>query len=205
MKKIFTLGFSALISLGSFAQGGHGRIVFSSQNRSMQVTVSDNRFGRRHDNVQPDRYNSNDRGWNNDNSRRDYHNYNDNDHFVNNSVPFYKNVPHNDYVHNNGHFAYGGYSNIISDQDFFAAERVMDRENDNGRLIYAERLVDEYCLNAEQVKDLARFFSFDNCRFEFVKYAYSKTTDRGNFSIVCNAFLSSDGRGQVMNFIRSCN
>ena len=64
--------------------------------------------------------------------------------------------------------------------------------------------MDDNYLRAEQVKELARFFSFDDCRLEFVKYAYGKTTDRNNFSVVCNAFVSNDGRNQVMNFLRNC-
>ena len=81
----------------------------------------------------------------------------------------------------------------------------MERENfDNARLLYAKRVADENWLSAAQVKDLARFFSFDNNRMEFVKYAYSKTIDKNNFSTVCSAFSSAGGREQVENFIRSC-
>jgi hypothetical protein len=122
-----------------------------------------------------------DRKWGND--PRDDHRYYD---------------QRNDYGRNSG------YSNIISDADFFAAERVMERENDNGRLLYAERLADNYYLNAEQVKELARFFSFDNCRLDFIKYAYNKTVDKSNFRVVCAAFVSNDGRNQVENFIKAC-
>jgi hypothetical protein len=97
-----------------------------------------------------------------------------------------------------------GYDNLISDADFFAAERVMDRENDNGRLLYAKRLADENYLSAEQVKELARFFSFDNYRLDFVKYAFYKTADKNNFSVVCGAFSSNDGRNQVESFLKTC-
>jgi hypothetical protein len=92
----------------------------------------------------------------------------------------------------------------ISTEDFFAAERVMDRENDNGRLLYAKRIMDDNYLSAEQVKELARFFSFDSNRLEFVKYAYSNTSDKSNYSVVCSTFSSSDGRIQAMNFIKAC-
>ena len=80
----------------------------------------------------------------------------------------------------------------------------MERENfDNARLLYAKRIADENWLSAEQVKGLARFFSFDNSRMEFVKYAYNKTIDKGNFSVVCNAFDSGYSKDQLMNFIRT--
>lgn len=93
---------------------------------------------------------------------------------------------------------------VISDEDFFAAERVMDRENDNGRLLYAKRLVDNNYLRAEQVKELARFFSFDANKFDFVKYAYANTIDKDNYRVVAAAFASADGRAQLMDFLRTC-
>lgn len=99
---------------------------------------------------------------------------------------------------------HSGYQSTISDGDFFAAERVMDRENDNGRLLYAKRLIDDNYLDAAQVKELARFFSFDDCRLDFVRYAYSKTIDKNNFRVVCAAFSSNEGRQQVERFINSC-
>ncbi|MEP7277289.1 MAG: DUF4476 domain-containing protein [Bacteroidota bacterium] len=106
---------------------------------------------------------------------------------------------HNDYYGRNNGKDYG---HAISNEDFFAAERVMDRENDNGRLLFAKRIMDDNFLSAEQVKELARFFSFDNIRLDFAKYAYYKTTDKDNFSVVCNAFSSKTGRDEVMSFIK---
>ena len=80
----------------------------------------------------------------------------------------------------------------------------MERENfDDARLLYAKRLMDDSYLSAEQVKELARFFSFDNSRLEFAKYAYSRTIDRQNFSVVCNAFSSSYSKDQLMIYIRN--
>jgi Domain of unknown function (DUF4476) len=159
------------------------------------TTIELNRFGRAQINEQPMRGAYNDRGWNNvNNGRNDDHGYNNND----------RDKHNDDYGRDNGYDNHNSYGHTISDQDFFAAERVMDRENDNGRLLYAKRIVDENYLSAEQVKELARFFSFDNCRLDFVKYAYSKTIDKNNFSVVCSAFSSSNGRDQVIIFMKSC-
>lgn len=110
----------------------------------------------------------------------------------------YRNNDDRDYRNNS-------YIRTINDEDFFAAERVMQRENfDDARLLYAKRLMDDNYLTAEQVKELARFFSFDNSRLEFAKYAFANTTDKGNFSVVCNAFSSASGRDQLMIFIKNC-
>ncbi|MEO5681140.1 MAG: DUF4476 domain-containing protein [Chitinophagaceae bacterium] len=142
---------------------------------------------------------SDNRGWGKDDRRNDDRGYNGNDNNSTNDRDYNNNdrdKRSNDYSSNSG------YNRIISNQDFFAAQRVMERENfDDARLLYAKRLADENYLSAEQVKELARFFSFDNSRLEFAKYAYSKTTDRNNYSVVCNAFSSSYGKEQLMHFI----
>jgi len=96
------------------------------------------------------------------------------------------------------------YIRTINDEDFFAAERVLQRENfDDARLLYAKRLMDDNYLSAEQVKELARFFSFDTNRLEFAKYAFYHTVDKNNFSVVCNAFSSANSRDQLMIFLRN--
>ena len=149
-----------------------------------------NRFGRAQVMEQPMRGSYDDRRWNA--GRREDHGFENGDHQNEASGR------NNDYDRNSSYY------NIISDADFFAAERVMDRESDNGRLLYAKRLVDDNYLDAQQVKELARFFSFDNCRLDFVKYAYSKTIDKNNFNVVVSAFSSNDGRNQLENFLRTC-
>jgi len=153
------------------------------------TNITINRFGRAQVIEQPIRGIYDDRKWGID--RRNDRQYNDRGYDDNRDRA-------DDYGRANGY----GYA--ISDADFFAAERVMERENDNGRLLYAKRLADDNYLSAEQVKELARFFSFDNCRLDFVKYAYNKTVDRTNFRVVCAAFVSGEGRNQVENFLRTC-
>jgi Domain of unknown function (DUF4476) len=207
MKKISTLGFGVLISLASFAQNGSDHFK-SAGHANFKITIGVNRFDRApfvaeaRINESPVRGAYNDgSGWGNGKNRDDHaYKNNNSDHGYNND----RDRHNNDYVGNLGYNNSRNYGRAISNEDFFAAERVMDRENDNGRLLYAKRLVDENYLSAEQVKELARFFSFDNCRFDFVRYAYSKTNDRDNYSVVCNSFSSNDGRNQVMSFIKSC-
>jgi hypothetical protein len=164
------------------------------------TTIELNRFGRAQVADEPIRTDYDNRGWGNDDRRKDDRGYNGRD--DNHHNRDYRNDDHD---RNNNGYGNNSYARSISNEDFFAAERVMERENfDNARLLYAKRIMDDNWLCAEQVKDLAKFFSFDNSRMEFVKYAYSKTTDKNNFSIVCNAFDSNYSRDQVMNFIKGC-
>ena len=165
------------------------------------TTVVLNRFGNAQVNEQPLRGAYDNRGWDNDNSKRADRGYSGNEHRRDNR----DDRNNNQYGQDNGYGNNSGYTRTISNEDFFVAERVMERENfDDARLLYAKRLMDDSYLCAEQVKELARFFSFDNSRLDFAKYAYSRTTDKNNFSVVCNAFSSAGGRDQLMNFIKSC-
>jgi hypothetical protein len=162
------------------------------------TTIELNRFGRAQIIEEPIRGGYDGRRWDRDDRRKNDRDYHDNDKRIDR---YYDNRGHD---RSNDGYGNNGYGRTISDQDFFAAQRVMERENfDNARLLYAKRISDENWLSAEQVKGLARFFSFDNSRMEFVKYAYSKTTDKGNFSVVCNAFDSGYSKDELMNFIRT--
>lgn len=166
------------------------------------TSIELNRFGKAQIKEQPMRGGYDNRGWGNDDRRKNDRDYSDkNDRDYNNND---RNGRNDDYGRNNG-YDNNSYNRTISNEDFFAAERVMERENfDDARLLYAKRLVAESYVSAEQVKELARFFSFDNSRLDFAKYAYSRTTDKNNYSVVCNAFSSGNSRDQLMNYIRSC-
>ena len=172
------------------------------------TTIELNRFGNAQVTEQPMR--GYDRNWDrndrrdNDRDHRDYdkrddRNYRGNDRDRNDN----RDWSNRDYGNNNG-YGNNSYGRTLSNEDFFASQRVMERERfDDARLLYAKRLADENWLSAEQVKTLARFFSFDNSRMDFVKYAYSKTIDKNNFSVVCNAFDSNYSKDQLMSFIRN--
>ena len=163
------------------------------------TTIELNRFGSARIIEQPIR--GYDRGWGSDDRKKDDRRYNDNGRGYKDNDRDNRN---DDYDRNNGGYSSSNYGRTISNEDFFAAERVMERENfDDARLLYAKRLMDDNYLSAEQVKELARFFSFDSNRLEFAKYAYSNTTDKANFSVVCNAFSSKNSKDQLMIFIRN--
>ena len=166
------------------------------------TTIELNRFGTAQVTEQPMR--GYDRRWDRDDRRDNDRDYRDNDKRNDRDYDNRDRDRNNDGYGSNNGYGNNSYARTISNEDFFAAQRVLERENfDNARLLYAKRLVDENWLSAEQVKALARFFSFDNNRMDFVKYAYSKTIDKNNFSVVCNAFDSSYSKDQLMNFIRN--
>ena len=184
-------------------QGTEYRLVYNASvniKPLFATTIEVNRFGNAQVIEQPLHGGYRTRDWDNDN-----HRYSDNDGYKKNDRDYDGRQYGNDYGNNGGYNGNSAYGRTISNEDFFAAERVMERENfDDARLLYSKRLVDDNYLCSEQVKELARFFSFDNKRLDFAKYAYNRTTDKNNFSVVCNAFSSGYSRDQLMNFIKSC-
>jgi len=189
---------------------GHGddyRLVYAASvniKPLFATTIQLNRFGNAQIIDQPLRGAYDNGGWGRDDRRKDDGAYKDNDGYRKNDRDDDYDKRNDNDSRSNGYYN-NNYNRAISNQDFFAAERVMERENlDDARLLYAKRLIDDNSLCAEQVKELARFFSFDNSRLDFAKYAYSNTSDRNNFSVVCNAFSSGYYKDQLMNFIKSC-
>ena len=88
------------------------------------TSIELNRFGNAHINEWPMRKNYKEEDWKGSDHRYDINSRED----------------QHDADKSNGNDGSNYYNHTISNQDFFAAERVMDRENDRGRLIYASVL-----------------------------------------------------------------
>lgn len=102
---------------------------------------------------------------------------------------------------------YGGaisYEPAINYGDFIGIKTMLsDAKSDAQRLQIAEKAVDNNDLSSVQVKEMARLFCSESARLEFAKYAYGKTLDKNNYSIVCNTFPFGDNKADLTNYIRS--
>ena len=94
-------------------------------------------------------------------------------------------------------------ASLLRDDDFFAAQRVMDRENDRGRMLYGSRLVSDHTVTAIQGKTLADYFRDDADRIDFARMAYRSTLDKNNFAVVSSAFRTEQGRNQWFVFLHN--
>ena len=94
-------------------------------------------------------------------------------------------------------------ASLLRDDDFFAAQRVMDRENDRGRMLYGSRLVNDHTVTAIQGKTLADYFRDDADRIDFARMAYRSTLDKNNFAVVSSAFRTEQGRNQWFVFLHN--
>jgi Domain of unknown function (DUF4476) len=163
-----------------------------------ETSIVLNRFGKAYIDEQPIRGRGNDdrEKYDRDYDNHDYGDHNDRrngyDHGYENADSRYN---------NNGN----SYSQLMNNDDFFAVKRMLEREGfDNTRLVIAKHIVDVNALTAIQVKEMARLFSFDNSKLDFVKYAYTKTIDKNNFVLVCDAFSFGSSKEQLIDYIRNC-
>jgi Domain of unknown function (DUF4476) len=163
-----------------------------------ETSIVVNRFGKASIDEQPIRTGFDNRKWNDDYRKndRDYSNHNDrrnDDRGYGGSNSGYSND--NNY----------SYSQLMSNDDFFAVKRMLERESfDDTRLVIAKHIADVNSLTSIQVKEMAQLFSFDNSKLDFAKYAYTKTIDKNNFTVVCNVFSYSSSKAQLLDYIKNC-
>lgn len=72
---------------------------------------------------------------------------------------------------------------------FRAAKETVAKANfEDTKLSTAKTILSSNCFNTEQVIQICKLFSFEASKLDFAKYAYSKTTDPGNYFKVNNVF-----------------
>jgi len=102
---------------------------------------------------------------------------------------------------------YGGaisYEPAISYGDYTGIKTMMaDARFDQQRLEIAKKAVNDYMLSSVQIKEMVKFFRTESAQLEFAKYAYGKTVDKNNYSIVCNTFPFGDNKADLTNYIRN--
>lgn len=165
-----------------------------------ETSIVVNKFGRAYIDEQPMRGGFNNRGWDNDNRKDNDWGYGNDNGRHNDDYGKDNNGRNNSYNNNRN-----DYDQLMNNDDFFAIKRMLERESfDNTRLVIAKHIVDVNTLSSIQVKEMAQFFSFDDSKLDFVKYAYNKTIDKNNYTVVFNVFSYSSSKEQLMDYIRSC-
>lgn len=104
---------------------------------------------------------------------------------------------------NNGGGWDNGYGNVMNAREFEQVKEFIRKEwFENNRLTSTKVIIDKNNFTAQQAKDLALLFSFENNKLEIAKYAYRKTVDKQNYYIVNDAFGFSNSREELARFIR---
>lgn len=85
---------------------------------------------------------------------------------------------------------------------FMSAKQTVEKASfDETKLSTAKTIVGNNCVSTDQVIALCNLFSFEASKLDFAKFAYSKTTDPGNYFKVGNIFSFDASKTELNNFI----
>jgi hypothetical protein len=92
----------------------------------------------------------------------------------------------------------------MTDDAFAQAREAVRKESfDNSKLVVAQQIADRNYFTSAQVREIARLFSFDDRKLDFVKNAYARTLDRNNYFIVNDVFAFSKSKEDLANYIKN--
>jgi hypothetical protein len=90
----------------------------------------------------------------------------------------------------------------MSQSDFSTALQTLKKTDfDETRLKTAKQIAASNCLNATQICDICRTFSFDESRLDFAKSAYANCTEPSNYFKVNNVFEFSSNVDELNEFV----
>jgi len=90
----------------------------------------------------------------------------------------------------------------MSEIDFREALRtIKSKDWDDTKLKIAKQVVSSNCLFADQVRDVAELFEWEDNKLKFAKFAYQYTYDRGNYFKVSQVFEWEDTIEKLTDFI----
>lgn len=69
---------------------------------------------------------------------------------------------------------------------------IKNTDFESEKFIVAKQIIHKYCLTTEQVRKIAGSFDFEHTKLEFAKAAYTRTTDKKNYSRVNDVFELAD-------------
>ncbi len=82
-----------------------------------------------------------------------------------------------------------------------AKETVSKASFDETKLSTAKTILTSNCMSTDQVIAICNLFSFEASKLDFAKYAYSRTTDPGNYFKVGNIFSFDASRTELNDHI----
>ena len=90
----------------------------------------------------------------------------------------------------------------MNPKDFAQAkEQIRNESFDNSRLALAKQVVSGNGMNAAQITEICKLFSFENNALEFAKYAYQYCTEPNKYYLVNEAFKYDSSKRELNEFI----
>ncbi len=82
-----------------------------------------------------------------------------------------------------------------------AKEQIRNESFDNSRLALAKQVVSGNGMNAAQITEICKLFSFENNALEFAKYAYQYCTEPNKYYLVNEAFKYDSSKRELNDYI----
>ena len=87
-------------------------------------------------------------------------------------------------------------------KDFKSAKATVEQASfEDTKLSTAKAILSSNCVSTDQVVDICKAFGFEASKLDFAKFAYSKTTDPGNYFKVNNVFSFDASKTDLNNYI----
>ncbi len=91
---------------------------------------------------------------------------------------------------------------VMKKDDFDDLKKSIGNRNfESSNIEVVKTAIDNNYFTSEQVKDLMRFFTFDDSKLEVAKYSYKKVCDQNNFFKVYDAFDFESSITELKNYI----
>lgn len=91
---------------------------------------------------------------------------------------------------------------IMKKEDFNDLKKSINSRNfETSNTEIVKTAIDKNFFSAEQVKELLKFFTFEDSKLELAKYSYKKVCDKNNFFKVYDAFDIESSISELKNYI----
>lgn len=95
------------------------------------------------------------------------------------------------------------YFRPVSDASFASIIQGLRREYvEDSRVRLAKQIINDNYFTSEQVKQVVQLFSFENNKLDLAKYAYNKTTNKGNYFIIYDVFSFRKSKEELADYIQ---
>jgi len=109
-----------------------------------------------------------------------------------------------DYYHMPGYDGRVGCPWPMNPQNFQRAKQtIANADFSSDKQTIAKQIVNSNCLTAQQVKEIASLFDFEDGKLEFAKFAYTHTYDVENYFIINDIFDFSSSIEELDNYINT--
>ncbi|WP_196893153.1 DUF4476 domain-containing protein [Aureivirga marina] len=92
----------------------------------------------------------------------------------------------------------------MTSSDFDSAKKsIKSKAFSETKIRVAKQIIDYNCFTVSQVGELMKIFSFDDSKLDIAKYAFDKTTDKGNYYKLNDLFSFDSSIEKLQKFIKN--